>query len=419
MKIPRDKNEQGRSDKRAPVVEKDLSGYKSMDKLTKVLSVIRDANPDPKRKLHFDNLASIIIFSYLNPILTSLRSIQQASEFRKVQSVLGVNRMSLGSMSESIRMFDPELLAKIYAEYQDRQGPLTMNEKLAGINQQIIAVDGSIFKAIPRVLWALWMSDSEHAIRLHTQFNIEKAIPHKIEVTEGNGSEVTHLRNNLVAEMLYVLDRGYGSYDLLEEILEARSSFVVRINSGIKARKVLKENEISEESKTLGIEKDQIIYLGKGKSKNLDKQKLRLIEIEVPENKLEVNKKRKKCRKVGGKAIRVDEGEAYTIRLVTDKIDLPADVIALLFRHRWKVELFFRTLKSMLGCRHLLSDSIEGITIQMYCALIALVYLREIADIAPNKRLFELFAMYMSGWVEDDEMLAKLEKLKEKAEKEK
>jgi len=113
------------------------------------LSVIRDANPNPMRNLHFDSLASIIIFSYLNPILSSLRSIQQVSEFKRVQSALGVKRMSLGSMSESFRVFDPELLAKVYDEYQSRQKPLTMNEKLAGIDQQIVAVDGSIFKAIP------------------------------------------------------------------------------------------------------------------------------------------------------------------------------------------------------------------------------------------------------------------------------
>ncbi len=60
--------------------------------------------------------------------------------------------------------------------------------------------------------------------------------------------------------------------------------------------------------------------------------------------------------------------------------------------------------RTVLGCRHLLSDSIEGVSIQVYCALIASLLLAEYTGLKPSKRTYELFALYLQGWVEDDEL---------------
>jgi len=57
--------------------------------------------------------------------------------------------------------------------------------------------------------------------------------------------------------------------------------------------------------------------------------------------------------------------------LVTDRMDLPAEIIALLYRYWWQIELFFRWFKCILGCTHLLSLSRNGVSLQVYCALIA------------------------------------------------
>ena len=103
--------------------------------------------------------------------------------------------------------------------------------------------------------------------------------------------------------------------------------------------------------------------------------------------------------------------------LVTDRLDLPADVISLIYQHRWQIELFFRVLKSTFGCRHLVSDSIEGVTIQLYAALIATLLLAEYAGVKPNKRAYELVAFYLQGWVSDAEFYEHLERLKKTASK--
>ena len=94
--------------------------------------------------------------------------------------------------------------------------------------------------------------------------------------------------------------------------------------------------------------------------------------------------------------------------IATDRVDLPPDVIGLIYQHRWEVELFFRVLKCVFGCRHLLSDSIEGVSIQVYCALIATLLLGEATGLRPNKRTYELIALYLQGWVTKGELCDEL-----------
>jgi hypothetical protein len=55
------------------------------------------------------------------------------------------------------------------------------------------------------------------------------------------------------------------------------------------------------------------------------------------------------------------------IRIATNLLDVPAEVIADIYRHRWTIELFFRFFKHVLGCRHLISQDPVGIQIQAYC----------------------------------------------------
>ena len=63
--------------------------------------------------------------------------------------------------------------------------------------------------------------------------------------------------------------------------------------------------------------------------------------------------------------------------LVSNKAreELSAQLLALIYRRRWRVELFFKWLKCILGCRHWLAESQRGVALQVYCALIAALLL--------------------------------------------
>jgi len=96
--------------------------------------------------------------------------------------------------------------------------------------------------------------------------------------------------------------------------------------------------------------------------------------------------------------------------LATNLTDVPAEVIVLLYRFRWLIELFFRWLKCVLSCRHLISQSANGIQIQMYCALIAclLIQLATGQALRPNRWTYKLLCLYAQGWATEEEVLAHL-----------
>lgn len=99
--------------------EKDIVGLKYFDQLSGLLSRLHDVGCErdvaDNRRLHFDHYCMLILLYLFNPIVTSLRGLQQASELKKVRKKLNCPRTSLGSFSESSAVFEPERLKEIIA----------------------------------------------------------------------------------------------------------------------------------------------------------------------------------------------------------------------------------------------------------------------------------------------------------------
>ena len=108
------------------------------------------------RKLHMDQYMSLVLLYMFNPICTSLRSIQQASELKKVQRKLGCPRASLGSLSEAATVFDSALMQEIVTELSDQLRPVSKHAKLDDLTGILTAVDGTLINALPKMTWALW-----------------------------------------------------------------------------------------------------------------------------------------------------------------------------------------------------------------------------------------------------------------------
>ena len=373
-----------------------LAGFKYFDQLDGLLAPLR---PDGtardtagNRRLFFDQYAQLLLLYYFNPTVTSLRGIRQFTTLEKVQRTFGVRPTALGSLSEAARVFDPALLEPVLAELAQRAlaqpdaRPPVEREALAGL----IAVDGSLLPALPRMAWALWQDATHRAAKVHVAFAVWSGTPVRATVTAGNGSERDELRRMAKPGEFYVMDRGYVEYDLLRELDAAGSRFVQRLPDNA-VYEVASERPLTEADRQAGVVSDAVIgRLGTSPPNE---------ELDRP-----------------WRVVRTrDEESGGSWLLVTNAVDLPAELVALAYRHRWLVELFFRWLKCMLGCRHLLAQNQAGVTIQVYLAILASLLIGLWTGAKPTKRLHELLCHYFNGWATAEEVERYLLDQKQKA----
>ncbi len=381
--------------RRPDIKEKDLKGLKYFRVLVPLLTHLHhDATARDRagnRQLHFDQYACLLLLYFFNPIVTSLRAVQQASSMDKVQRLLGCKRTALGSLSEASRVFDPELLHAIIGQLAARALPLLPGKEAEAL-RGLTAVDGSLLPALSKMAWALWLDDQHRAAKMHVHFDVLKGVPVEASITAGNASETQQLRQTLQPGRLYVIDRGYAEYQLFQDILDAKSAFIGRIRDNA-VWQIVEERPLSAAARAAGVRRDLVVWLGDDKSGAVFQQPLRVVEV------------------VTGKTDA--QGRPEVLLLATSRLDLEAELVALGYRFRWTVELFFRWFKCLLGCRHLLAQSQNGVTIQVYLGIIASLLITLWTGKKPTKRTWEMIQFYFSGWATEEELSAHLQRLSE------
>jgi Transposase DDE domain len=380
--------------RRLPLKNKDLKGLKYFKLLGSLLERLHDdatqRDRAGNRRLFYDQYACLLLLFFFNPVVKSLRGIQQASMLDKVQRLFGCPRVSRGSLSEASRVFDPQLLHAIIGDIARQTLPL-VDGKQAQALRGLTAVDGSLLPALPKMAWALWLDPQHRAAKMHVHFDVLKGVPCQATVTEGNGNEKTQLRASLQPDRLYVIDRGYAEYQLFQDIMDAKSSFIGRIRDNA-VYEVIEERPLSDDAKKAGVLRDCVVWLGCESSGAVFKQQLRVVAVAT------------------GKTD--SHGRPEVLLLASNCLDLDAAWIALGYKSRWTVELFFRWFKCILGCRHLLANSRQGVTIQVYLAIIASLLISLWAGRKPTVRTLEMIQFYFQGWATEAELVAHIEHLK-------
>jgi hypothetical protein len=400
-----------RKKRKKRIESRDIVGLKYFDQLAPLLERLREVGTDRdkagNRNLFMDQYCMMVLLFLFNPIVDSLRGIQQASELKKVQKKLGCARASLGSLSEATDVFDPERLREIVEELGSRVTAIGKDPALKDVRTLLTAVDGSVVKTLSRVAEAAYLKspstgERSYAWRLHMQFEVDRHVPSLLEVTGGSGKgeqdERRVLERNLVPGRCYIMDRGYLKFALFNSIHDANSNYVcsIRKNSFYGPEE---ERELDEAAREANVVRDTIAIIGHDR-KEPDKpnHKIRIVVVKTTPHENRGNR-------------RGHESDGY-LRLATDMLDIPADVVALIYRYRWTIEIFFRFLKHILGCRSLISTDPVGVEIQTYCAIIACLLIALYTGRKPTKRTYEMICFYFTGWATDDELLAHLQKLK-------
>jgi hypothetical protein len=395
--------------RRDDVREEDVTGLKYFDKLAPLLARLHEVgcgrDKAGNRKLHFDQYCMLVLLFLFNPIVRSLRAIEQASTLRKVQRKLGCQRASLGSLSEATDVFQPERLKEIIAELGRQLEPIARDPRLKDVQHTLTLVDGTLLKGLPVLVQAA-LPDPRTAklqakFRLHTQFDLERGVPIRIDVTEGisrgEADERAVLAKALETGRCYVKDRGYAKFKLFNEIVAARSSYVCRLRDN-SCYQIEEERPLAADDVEAGVTLDAIVRIGEYKdAQDRPDHPLRLVVVKTTPHE-----------KRGGAAGPASNG---LLLIATNLLDLPAWIIALIYRYRWTIEIFFRFFKHVLGCRHLLSRDPAGVEIQAYCAIIACLLISLWTGRKPTLRTYEMICHYFTGLAEEDELLAHLAKL--------
>ncbi len=364
--------------------EQDLGRWKLIEDFQARLARAAQARPkgevprtesDPRRLLAAQDYLSLLLFGLFNPVVHSMRGLCAASRLGRVQSEVSSHRVSLGSFSEAQAVIDPVLLEKVFGELaseEQQAAPLQGDARLGKYQAALSAVDGTLWRVLPRMTWAAWRHQGkpQSALKLHLKFNVLGKIPTQAVLTPGKKCERAVLRQHLRAGEFYVADRYYGEdYALFAELAARGCSYVIRLRQEA-TWEVEKELPLSEADRAAGV--------------------LSLVRVAT------------------------EKGPLF---LLTDKsaAELSAELIALIYRYRWQIELFFKWFKCILGCRHWLAESPRGVALQIYCALIAALLLLRYGGSRPNKRAMEMIRFYLLGYATLDELCAQLGVEKKKA----
>jgi hypothetical protein len=395
--------------------ERDLAGFKYFDRLAPLLARLHDVgcarDTAGNRALHYDHYCLLLLLALFNPTVRSLRALQQASTLQKVQRRLGCPRTSLGSLSEAAAVFDPARLEGIIGELL-RELPRAGAPHPGQVPHVLTAVDGSVVRTLASLTAAAYLKDKNGQThcgwRFHTHFEIDRGVPVRMDVTTaantGKGEEKQQLRQRLEPDRCYVLDRWYAEFRLWNAIVAAGSSYVCRIRDNSNLSAVQEERPVSAAARQAGVVRDVVVTLGAGrKAEERPGHAVRVVLVQTTPH-----------AKTGGrKGDTAGPSSDGVLRIATNLLGVPAEVIADVYKHRWLIELFFRFFKHLLGCRHLLSQHPGGIQIQAYCAILACLLISLWTGGKPTLRTYEMLCLYFQGWADLDELTAHLEKLRQ------
>ena len=223
--------------------------------------------------------------------------------------------------------------------------------------------------------WAKFKS-TKSGIKVHTQIDVVTEIPTSFIITEANVADVNAM-DWIDYEPLacYIFDRGYFDLTRLFHIESVNSFFIIREKGKPKYEITEGEDLLIEDENVL---RDQTIRFSGNRNKGNYPAELRRIVCYIPE----LNR-------------------AFTF--YTNNFYLKAKDIALLYKYRWKVELFFKFLKQHLKVKTFWGNSENAVRIQIYVAIITYCVVAIIEhDLKLNRNLYEVMRILGSSLLTKD-----------------
>ena len=380
-----------------PGSETQLIGHRVLRPLEHCLAELHRLPAHGNRSLFADHLLVAHLVAFLSPALKSLRRIEEVFNHTAARKRFGLPRVPRSTLSDAQAVFDPALLDPIVADLRGRVPVLPHDPQLDALLKILVAVDGSFFVMAPRVVWALYNKPNAEVappegaggtrrknntgrkghVRTDVHFNVMCGVPEQAILTDGRTPEYQTLMEHLLPGRFYVLDRAYHCYQMMADIIDAESDFLVRLRGDMQFE-IIEEHALSGADRLAGVVSVQTVHAkGHRGRRALDTTPLKLVCIGLPD---------------GGQ-----------MRLLTNRSDLDADLIGTVYRYRWQVELFFRWLKCLVNFRHFFSESPQGVALQIGAAVIGTLLIALVIQDRPSSYDWSMMTNVMSGLIPLDE----------------
>jgi len=251
-----------------------------------------------------------------------------------------VTRRNLGKANEnrSCKIFEEFA----YALIDEARHSCYRDDFEVKVDGNVYALDSTTIDLCLSVFW--WAEFRKHkgGIKLHTLYDVKTNIPSFLYITTAKVHDVNILDLiPLEVGSFYIVDMGYIDYQRLYRIHTHGSFFVTRAKDNMRFKRMYSRKV----DKTAGVLSDQVGKLETYQSSKHYPEKLRRIRF-------------------------YDEVTKLELVFITNNTMLEASEIALLYKKRWQVELFFKWMKQHLKIKTFWGTSINAVKIQMYCAII-------------------------------------------------
>jgi hypothetical protein len=274
----------------------------------------------------------------------SLRDIETCLRSRQDQLYhLGIHgSISHSTLADANHNRDWRIYADLAQLLIKRARFLYRNEPLAmELEETVYALDSTTIDLCLNLFpWARFRR-TKAAIKLHTLLDLRGSIPAFLSISQGKKADVQILDDLLIEPgAFYVMDRGYVDFQRLYTFVLALAFFVTRSKSRIRFNR-LESHPIDPGT---GVRSDQTVWLRNPASIRHYPDKLRRVHY-------------------------VDQEANKSLTFLTNNFELPALVIAQLYKSRWKVELFFKWIKQHLRIKHFYGNSDNAVKTQVWISI--------------------------------------------------
>jgi hypothetical protein len=209
------------------------------------------------------------------------------------------------------------------------------------IEHTVYALDATTIDLCLSVFWWAKFRKAKAAVKLHTLLDLRGNLPTFIQITDGKTHDVNIL-DELIFEPLaiYLMDKGYLDFARLFRINSASAFFVTRAKTNLAFKRIY-SNKVEKEQ---GLRCDQTIKLTTSKSSKAYPEHLRRVKY-------------------------YDKEQGKTYVFLTNNFEITAMEVALLYKHRWKIELFFKWIKQHLKIKTFWGETENAVKTQIWIAI--------------------------------------------------